>query len=363
MRSLVTLGAAAVAAGLACAPANGQSLTLMTEDIYRPAGGVALDAPRYFEGMYAGVLVGASGADHRNFYSNGNIDRVGVGGVVGYNIYLTPEIIVGGEVQGHVETDLGGAFSTIALAMGHFGLLTADDFQVYLTGGGGLFDGVPAWAVGAGFEWGIYDNIAWRGEILSIGQAGASPTGISIPGVTAWMIKTGAIWHFGEESSAIPGWHLSFDPPASVTDFDGGYIGASYGIINNPGWNFFPNTGFGLHQTRGDISAIAGWNWRLADMFVAGVEGQAGWNYDTSGDITYNVFGLGRAGFVPWEGTMVYGAAGVGVLQHKGAYALGGGVEHALWGEASLRAELLALGEFGQMPTASKFSVGALWHY
>ena len=363
MKLGVTLGAAAIAAALACSGASAQTLV----DLYADEIPADLTAPTYFEGFYAGILFGASGADHRNFYSNGNIDRIGAGGVVGYNHYLMPGVIVGGEVQANLETDLGGAWSPTVLGLGHLGFTTADDFQVYLLGGGGLFDNVPAWAIGAGVEWGVYDNMSVRGEIITVGQAGASPTGVTIPGITAWLIKGGAIWRFGEGAFDMPGWHLGLEPPADVTDFNGPYAGLSYGIHVNPSYSFFPDVGFGLHLTRGDIGGFAGWNWRVNDFLVAGVEAQGGYLYDTSGDQGANALALGRAGIVPLDGLLVYGAGGVGFVQNKAAYALGGGVEYALWGDASVRAEVLGIGELSAAPAVAgfsntKFTMGAVWH-
>lgn len=40
-----------------------------------------MTAPSYFDGLYAGVLVGMSGPDHKNFFPTGAIDRYGIGGV------------------------------------------------------------------------------------------------------------------------------------------------------------------------------------------------------------------------------------------------------------------------------------------
>lgn len=357
------LAAAVAVALLVASPAGAQ---VASADLYAPSLPTDMTAPNYFEGLYAGVLFGASGADHKNFYPTGGIDRWGIGGAIGYNHYLTSNIIIGAEVQGHLETDFGGNWSGIALALGHLGLTTAENFQVYLLGGGGLFDSVPAWAIGAGAEWGVFDNLSVRGEIITLGQAGAAPSGIYRPGITAWMIKAGALWHFGPGAYGMPGIYVP-SAPAPVTDFDGLYFGASYGIHSNPSYSFFPDVGFGLHLTRGDIGGFAGWNFRLNDWLVAGVEAQAGLLYDTSGDMGSNGFVLARAGVVPFDGLLIYGAGGLGYVQDKAAYALGGGAEYALWGNAGIRVEALAIGELSSTPAVAgfsdaKFTMGAVWH-
>ena len=356
-------------AGLALAAAISTALcgsaAAQTFDPYATSLPTEMTAPSYFDGLYAGVLVGMSGADHKNFFPTGAIDRYGIGGVLGYNHFIAPGILIGAEIQGHLDTDFNGTWNTGLLALGHLGFTTADDFQVYLLGGGGVFDNVPAWAFGGGIEWGVLDNIGVRAEIITIGQAGPAPSGLSRPGVTAWIIKGGPIWHFGAESNNLPGPHFGFDPPAETTDFDGAYAGLGYGMHLNMPANFFPDLGFGAHITRGHIGGFAGWNFALVDgavKVVAGVEAQADILYDTSGDMTWDAIGLARLGIVPFEGLMVYGAAGVGVLQNKPSYALGGGIEYALWGNASV---LLALGELNPAGpiTAYKGTLGAVWHF
>jgi opacity protein-like surface antigen len=139
---------------------------------------------------------------------------------------------------------------------------------------------------------------------------------------------------------------------------------------NAPG-NFFPDVGFGGHITRGNLGVFGGYNFKLIDDaigVVAGVEAQADFLYDTSGDTGASALGLARLGVVPFEGLMLYGAAGAGVVNNVPAYALGGGVEYALWGDASLRAEYLALGELSSTPGVAGFSahkgtIGAVWHF
>lgn len=321
-----------------------------------------LSPPSYFDGLYAGVTFGMAGADHGNFWPTGGIDRYGVGGVLGWSTYIAPRVVAGAEVQLHLDSDFDGEYSTAALALGRLGFTTSDTFMVHLLGGGGVFGGLPAWAFGAGFEWGVHDNVSVRADILTLGEAGSNP---ARDGVTAWIIKGGPIWHFG--GSGVTTASYAGAAPAPVTDFDGGYLGLGYGIHIDPTWHFFPDTGNGLHLTRGHLGGFAGWNYRLTDgalPVVVGGEVQADLLFDTSGDTTFDALALGRLGVVPMEGLMLYGAGGVGLLQDATTYALGGGVEYALWGDASLRLESLALGDATGNGgfVASKTTLGAVWH-
>jgi hypothetical protein len=357
------LATAAFLGAALCGAAQAQAFNPYAADLP-----TELSAPSWFDGLYAGVIFGMSGADHKNFFPTGAIDRYGIGAALGYRHYLAPGVVIGGEVQGHLDTDFAGTWNTGLMGFAQLGFTTSDDFLVYLLAGGGIFDNVPAWAVGAGAEWGVYDNMGLRAEIITIGQAGPAPSGLSRPGISAWIIKGGPMWHFGAGSNDLPGSHLRFEPPAHVTDFDGAYAGLGYGMHLNMTANFFPDLGFGAHITRGHLGAFGGWNFKLVDgavKLIAGVEGQADFLYDTSGDVTWDAIGLGRLGIVPFEGVMVYGAAGIGVLQNKATYALGGGIEYALWGDASLRAEVLALGELTPVGpvTAYKGTIGAVWHF
>jgi hypothetical protein len=302
-----------------------------------------------------------------NFFPTSPGNHYGGGVAVGWHTYLAPGVVAGGELQAQVDTDFAGLWSLSAMALGHLGLTTADDFLVYAVGGAGVFDSVPAFAFGTGLEWGVWNALSLRYELLAYIQA-AEANGVYIPGVTGWMLRAAALWHFGDGAQDVPGLHLVLDRPASVTDFDGFYYGAYFGGQLNGPWNFFPDEGYGLHMTRGDLGGMAGYNYRLGEsMLVAGLEGQGGLLFDTSGDMSYNAFGLAKLGVTPLEGLFIYGAGGLGLVQNKAAYALGGGIEYALWGDASARVEYLAIGEASSTPVVpgfsnQKISMGAVWH-
>jgi hypothetical protein len=160
------------------------------------------------------------------------------------------------------------------------------------------------------------------------------------------MLNVGLVWHMDEDGSGS-GWHFDMDPAANMPDFDGLYAGASFGLHHNPANNFFMDVGFGSHPTRADLGAILGWNIALNDWVVVGVEGQAGLLFDSSGDMGYNAWALGRAGITPLPGVLAYAQGGVGMVQGKFAYGAGGGIEYAAFDNASVRLEALAYGEPG----------------
>ena len=333
---------------------------------YAPVVAVELATPNYFDGLYAGIMFGPISNRMDNFFTGGGDIRGQFGGVFGYNHFIAPGIVIGGEIQATANTDFVGIIEYDAFALARLGFLTSDSFMTYLIGGAGYFVNQPALAFGGGVEWMVHDEFSIRLEALGIGQLGNSPNGNDTPAVSAIRITGGAIWHIGPHDPAGSG--LPAAGTLEVTDFDGSYAGLYAGGIFNPPYDFFVDYGNSLHLSRFTFGGMAGWNFRFAEAFVAGIEMQGGVSFDTSGDIGPDVIGLARIGFVPFDGLMVYGAGGVGYLEHKFAYALGGGVEYAMWGNATLRAEVLALGELSATPvqsgfTASKWTVGTLWHF
>jgi opacity protein-like surface antigen len=156
-----------------------------------------------------------------------------------------------------------------------------------------------------------------------------------------------------------------------VTDFSGLYAGINIGGLTDPQFNFFNDYGWGWHLSRFEMGGFAGYTHALNPTFRAGVEAQLAANYDTSGDAGLDALALARVGVVPVDGVLAYAAGGVGLVENKPAYAFGGGVEYALWGQASLRGEALLLGRMdglpglsgGNGPTSSKVTIGTVWHF
>lgn len=359
----VSILAGVAASVLTCAGAAAQDI-----DLILPEMEVSLSAPRYFDGLYAGVIFGAEGNDYYNIFSGTATDRFGGGAVLGWNTYLAPPVVVGAEARGFFSTDFSSSHGYDLFALGHLGVLTADDFMVYAAAGPGVVDGVPVFAFGQGLEGRAWDNVTARLETLAIVQQAPNAAGAYIGGVTAWSITGGLLWHLDEGGQDLKGPGFITAPLDQRMDFSGLYAGTEFGVILNFPYNFFPNSGHGgMHLSRGDMGAMLGWNAYLTDYLLVGAELQAGLLFDTSGDVTRTVLGLARVGIQPMDRLVTYAAGGAGVLQDKFAFALGGGVEYALWDNAAVRGEVLALGELGNTPTvagfsASKFSFGVLWY-
>ena len=345
---------------LGCSAASAQSLIL-------PDMGSDFTAPRYFDGLYTGVALGVLGNERHNFFAGGGDHAFGPIGIAGFNRYLGDGLIVGGELQGGLGYDFAGNIRYDAFALAHLGFTTSDTSQAYFAGGVGWFHSAPAFALGVGVEWGAMDNMSLRAEALAIGQLGTVPTGLNFGGFSAWQVSAGALWRFGDDSGARPQETLFGSSPKPV-DFGGLYSAAYFGGTVNPNFNFYTNTGSGWHQTRLTYGAAVGWNQEIAEHIIAGVELQGGLNFNTSGDVSADAFALGRVGLVPMEGLFVYAQGGVGVVAGRAAYALGAGAEYGLWEEASLRADVLAIGELNATPvvsgiSATKVTIGPVWHF
>lgn len=362
MHVRVPILAALTASALACTGAVAQDASLL-----HPQMEVDLSAPQYFDGLYAGVIFGAEGNDYFNIFSGTATDRFGAGAALGWNTYLTPSVVAGAQARTLISSDFTTNHGYDAFALARLGVLTADDFMVYAAAGPGLVDGVPVFAFGQGLEWRAWDNITANLEVLGIAQVGTRAGGAFIEGVTAWSITSGLLWHFGEGSQDLEGPGFIMAPLDQRMDFSGLYAGTEFGVMANFPYNFFPDTGHGLHLTRADTGGMVGWNAYLSDYLLVGAELQAGMLWDTSGDVTRTVLGLGRVGVQPMDRLVAYTAGGAGLVQDRLAFALGGGVEYALWDNASVRAEMLGLGELSTTPTvagfsASKLTFGVLWH-
>ncbi len=132
-----------------------------------------------------------------------------------------------------------------------------------------------------------------------------------------------------------------------VSPFEGFYAGAYVG------GNFNPNA-------TTTVGGMAGVNYALTDNILAGVEMQAGATLDNPA--TFDALMLGRAGYELNDMALVYGAAGGGVINNKGSYAVGGGAEVIAYDKVGVRAEALGTGEWGSSFNASKLTLGAMWH-
>lgn len=329
-----------------------------------------LAAPNLFGGAYAGVAVGLQVNHFGTFFSDSTHYRMPGGVFAGYNYVLSPYLIAGVEAQIDATYDPWSTptqYGYNAFAVGRVGFLTSPDFMIYQLAQLGLIDGTPAFGLGVGIEQQVTDDFSLRFEAAAHGQIPSATTGTYYGGFTSMKIALGALWYLDGDASR-DGWHIgtNTDP---VTDFIGPYAGFYVGGAFNPDYSFFVPTPLnGYHLSNFNQGVMAGYNFDVAGPVRAGLEVQGGFHYNTSGNVNVEGLALARLGVVPFDGVMVYGTAGAGSLDGTGAYALGGGVEYALWGDATLRADVQVLsmippgasaGEFA----ASKWNLGTIWHF
>lgn len=131
-----------------------------------------------FEGLYIGATAG--GALTGSLYGT-------LGVVVGSNFAITDGLIAGVEFQGTGYFNGGGLTSYDILALGRVGAFLADNTMIYGELGGGFVDSNLAYALGAGVEMAMTDQLAVRGEIQGLGAWGAGPS--------VGKATVGLIWH------------------------------------------------------------------------------------------------------------------------------------------------------------------------
>jgi hypothetical protein len=351
---------AAVIAGASAASALAADSALY----FSPELSAEFSAPTAFEGLYAGVVFGPISSRNNNFNVGGADIRPELGAVVGWNQPVAPGVVLGGEIQATVATDFQSSSYLRAMAIARLGFAAGDNSLVYILGGVGRMGEGWAFEAGLGTEVMVTDTIGVRLEAAGIGQLGPVPNGNDIPAISAMRVTSAVLWQLD-------------GPPAStsfntgpVTDFAGAYAGLHIGGLTDPQYNFFDDYGWGWHLSRFEMGTLAGYNFALNDSFRAGVEAQLGVNFDTSGDAGVDMLALGHLGVVPMDGLYAYAAAGLGLVEGEPAYAYGGGVEYALWGNATLRGEALLLGRLdgaiglsGVEGPTSKVTVGTVWHF
>ena len=324
-----------------------------------------LTAPSAFDGLYAGLLFGPISARKNNFNSTGWEIRPEIGGVVGWNQPIAPGVTLGAEVQGTLATDFSSSAYLRLMALARLGFAAGGNSQIYLLGGAGRMGEGWAFEAGIGTEVMVTPNMGLRLEAAGIGQLGPVPNGNDIPAVSAMRITSGAIWQLDGGPAAT-----AFNA-GPVTGFSGPYAGINIGGLTDPQFNFFDDYGHGWHLSRFEMGGLAGYNHALGEWIRAGVELQLGVSYDTSGDAGIDALALARIGIVPRPGLLAYAAGGAGLVEATGTYAFGGGVEYALWGDATLRGEALLLGRLDGAPglsgvsgpTATKLTIGTVWHF
>ncbi len=134
-----------------------------------------------FEGIYVGGTVGGAAFPT----TAGLVGTVGV--VAGANFALGDAVLAGAEFQGDVLWDGGGFTGVDALLLGKLGFYLSDETLIYGTAGGGLVDGTTSYALGAGIEMALADQLSGRIEGMATGGWGAAPDG--------GKVALGLIWH------------------------------------------------------------------------------------------------------------------------------------------------------------------------
>ncbi|GLQ57722.1 outer membrane protein [Devosia nitrariae] len=166
VRSL-TLGVAAVALMASGAQAADLFVPTTPEPVY-----TAPSSAFSWEGLYTGVELGGFFFDDALAPIEGETFGV-VGGVVGANFIPMDPILVGVEIQADYifGNDQDAA---LVLALGRVGAVVTDQVLVYAAGGvGSIFgddESEMVYALGAGVEFAVTQNVSLRGEVLGIGD-------------------------------------------------------------------------------------------------------------------------------------------------------------------------------------------------
>lgn len=141
-----------------------------------------------FEGFYAGVLLGGMFDGTSAYLTAPDVSSLSVGLAVGVNFYLTENIVGGLEVQGGVN--FGATANTYdALGLAKLGFAPGDDFLVYATAGVGAVGANGVYAFGGGVEAAVMESISVRGELLGIGQWGATPNALKATVGLIWRMQ------------------------------------------------------------------------------------------------------------------------------------------------------------------------------
>lgn len=133
-----------------------------------------------FEGFYLGAT-GGVGA----FPVTGSAWTVGL--VAGANFALNDVILTGVEFQGESLWNAGGYAGMNALFLAKVGGFITDETIVYATGGGGWVDGATSYALGAGIEMAVAEQVSIRGEVMGTGAWGGWFNGAKA--------TVGVLWH------------------------------------------------------------------------------------------------------------------------------------------------------------------------
>lgn len=303
----------------------------------------------------------------------------GFGGVqIGYNQHLTPNVILGYEVDfsfGRIRANnaLGGFPTTFDInnfgtARTRLGYATGP-FLAYVTGGVAWaftsfnlpaapysFDRAQVgWTIGAGLEYALSRNFSAKFEYLYADLDSSNGVIVSTRDLTMHMLRVGLNYRFGDISYAAAPAYPTKAPVAPFT-WTGAYIGVHGGyswsryeatVAGVPAANLDFNGGFGGFQT--------GYNWQISPSIVVGIESDSSW-----GSIKGNALGVpieinamgtvrGRLGFA-MDRALIYGTGGLAwantamVLVNDGyliGWTAGAGIEYAFAQRWSAKVEYL----------------------
>lgn len=147
-----------------------------------------------------------------------------------------------------------------------------------------------------------------------------------------------------------------------VGGYDAGY---SSSLFNFEGFYLGATGGFGAFPVTGGVwtaGVVAGANFALNEVILAGVEFQGDSLWNGTGFVGVNALFLGKVGGYLSDDLMVYGTGGAGWVANAPAYALGAGIEMAVAEQISVRGEVMGTGNWGGWMNGAKASVGVLWH-
>ena len=132
-----------------------------------------------------------------------------------------------------------------------------------------------------------------------------------------------------------------------ASPFEGAYVGGYAGGILNPG-------------ATATLGVVGGANFAVTDGIVVGVEAQGGAAFGNT--TSFDAMMLGHVGYELDDQVLVYGAAGSGVINGTGSYALGGGAEAIVADQIGVRGEILGTGAWGGGFSAAKATAGVIMH-
>ncbi len=138
---------------------------------------------------------------------------------------------------------------------------------------------------------------------------------------------------------------------SNLFNFEGFYVGATAGV------GAFP-----VVNTVWSAGVVAGANFALNDMILAGVEFQGDSLWNGGGFAGVNALFLGKIGSYLTDDMVVYGTGGGGWVANTPSYALGAGIEMAVAEQISVRGEVMGTGTWGGWFDGAKATVGILWH-